>query len=281
MPRVVIAGCGFLGLATARRFHRAGWDVLGLTHSAESAQALASEPFPVRAADISEPLTSLENERADVVIHCASSGRGGAEAYRRVYLGGARNLLAAFPAARLIFTSSTSVYAQIDGGWVDESSPAEPDRETGQVLLETERLVTDAGGAVARLAGIYGPGRSVLLKKFFHGEAVIEGDGTRWVNQIHRDDAARALYFLAVQNARDVFNVSDDQPLAQRAIYEWLASRFSMPLPPSGPIDPNRKRGWTHKRVANGCLRALGWAPQHRSFFEAIENEPELVTLAR
>ena len=93
-----------------------------------------------------------------------------------MYLDGARHLLTAFRPARFVFTGSTSVYAQTDGTWLDEAAPAAPDRETGRVLRATEDLVLAApGGVVARLAGIYGPGRSNLLRKFFFGEAIIGG----------------------------------------------------------------------------------------------------------
>jgi len=213
----------------------------------------------------------------DVVIHCASSGRGGADQYRSVYLEGARNLADVLTPRLLIFTSSTSVYAQTDGGWVTEESPADPDRETGRVLRETEDLVCARGGIAARLAGIYGPGRSVLLKKFFSGEAVIEGDGRRWINQIHRDDVAGALHTLATKRVPGVFNVADDLPIAQRELYAWLSEWFGHPLPPTGPIDPNRKRGWTHKQVSNARLRELGWIPGYPSFFDAVERDHGLI----
>ena len=86
---------------------------------------------------------------------------------------------------------------------------------------------------------------------------------------------------LIEKSGAGIFNVSDDTPMPQREIYAWLAQRFARPLPPSGPIDLNRKRGWTSKRVSNAKLRALGWTPKFPSFFDAIEQQPELVTLAR
>lgn len=284
MPSVFIAGCGFVGLAAARLFAERGWKVTGCTHSAESAASLAGENFPVVACDLAEA-DSVAAHRSlgpfDVVVHCASSGRGGAEQYRRVYLGGAQNLAAVFAPATLLFTSSTSVYAQTDGAWVTEESVAEPDRETGQVLRATEAFVLGNNGLVTRLAGIYGPGRSVLLRKFFDGTALIEGDGMKWINQAHRDDIAGAIVHLVTQQARGVFNVSDDQPLNQRELYGWLAGRFSRPLPPSGERDLNRKRGWTNKRVANTKLRATGWLPQFPSFFDAVTNDAGLLAGAR
>lgn len=280
MNRVFVAGCGFSGLAVARLFHRSGWEVIGGTHSQESALGLQGEPFRVLPMDICDRqrLGAISDLRQlDLVIHCASSGRGGVDQYRAVYLEGARNLAEVLAPKKLIFTSSTSVYAQVGGEWVDEESDAAPPRATGQVLLETERLVCSVGGIAARLAGIYGPGRSVLLRKFLSGEARIEGDGLRWINQVHRDDIASALLCLASQGAQGVFNVNDDEPLPQREIYAWLANRFEKPLPPSGPIDYDRKRGWTNKRVGNAKLRALGWEPQFSSFFDAVERDPGLV----
>ena len=115
------------------------------------------------------------------------------------------------------------------------------------------------------------------MQKFFSGEAVIEGDGGRFINQVHRDDIASALGLLLENGAPGIFNVCDDEPLAQRSVYEWLAQRFDRPLPPSGPINPSRKRGWTNKRVSNAKLRALGWTPRYRSFREAVEQDAALL----
>ena len=280
--KVLILGCGFVGLQTARLFNEAGWDVVGVTHSADSAEKLADEPFRVIACDISDA-TGMEKYRADLAnpdaaIHCASSGRGGVEEYRRVYFQGMRNVLDLVSPKRAVFTSSTSVYAQTGGEWVTEESPAEPQRETSKILRETEELVLARNGIVARLAGIYGPGRSVLLQKFFENRATIEGDSSHVINQIHRDDAALALFFLVEKSALSgIYNVADDMPLSQRAVYEWLAKEFGKALPPSGPVDTNRKRGLTSKRVSNAKLRALGWQPKFASFCDAVKNDPALL----
>ena len=277
MKTCFIAGCGFTGLATARLLHASGWRVVGGTHSQESAAALAGELFSVIACDITDRTALSRLPSVDAVIHCASSGRGGVEQYRAVYLEGARALAETLAPRQFIFTSSTSVYAQTDGSVVTEESAAEPDRETGRILRATEDFVIARGGCVARLAGIYGPARSVLLKKFFSGEAVIEGDGARVINQVHRDDIAAALTHLLEKDARGIFNVSDDEPMTQREIYEWLAEHFGKPLPPTGQIDPNRKRGWTSKRVSNARLRALGWTPRFPSFRDAVASDPTLL----
>ncbi|HEX5177168.1 MAG TPA: NAD-dependent epimerase/dehydratase family protein [Chthoniobacteraceae bacterium] len=279
--RVVIAGCGFVGRATARIFHANDWSVLGLTSSRDSLAPFAGEPFPVVACDIANEaaVTALciDIGTPDVVIHCASSRRGGADEYRRTYFSGAQILMRSLRPRHFILTSSTSVYAQTDGGWVTEESETAPVRETAQILRETEDYLLEQEGTVARLAGIYGPGRSVLLQRFFNGTAVLEGDGDRWINQVHRDDVASALKCIADRAARGIFNVADNHPFPQRVIYARLSSMFPRPLPRAGPIDPDRKRAWTNKQVSNAKLRALGWQPRFPSFFDAIENDPGLL----
>jgi nucleoside-diphosphate-sugar epimerase len=271
--RVLIAGCGYLGSASADLFHDAGWLVAGWTHSEESAARLAAKPYPVRAVDIADAnAVRAARKEFELVIHCASSGGGDAENYRRLYLEGARNLLTELRPPRFIYTSSTSVYAQTDGDWVTEESPAEPMHATGRILRETEELVKEHHGMVARLAGIYGPGRSALLRKFLSGEARIEGRGDRFLNQAHRDDIATALLHLgALPNESGIFNVVDNQPLTQLESYQWLATRLNRPVPPVTGAPGTRKRGASNKRVSNRKLRALGWEPKYPTFQIGME----------
>jgi nucleoside-diphosphate-sugar epimerase len=229
MPTLLLCGHGYLGQAISRDFLAASWDVTALSRSGDD-DSLACDLSS--ASDVS----ALQVE-PDFIVHCASSGRGGADAYRAVYLDGCRHLLARFPGVPLLYTSSTSVYAQTDGSVVTEESPAVPDRETGTILRETENLVLSSGGIITRLSGIYGPGRSVILKKFLSGEAVIEEDGRRFLNQIHRDDAAAAILHLAlfhstIDNQKStidnplLFNLSDSTPLSQLETYQSLAQTY-------------------------------------------------------
>lgn len=264
MNKALVVGAGYLGGELVKIFRESGWEAHGA--SLGGGEGLL-------ACDVSDPDSVSELPDADVVVHCAASGRGGEDAYRRVYLEGCRNLVRRFPEANLVFTSSSSVYAQQDGELVTEQSPAVPDRATGEILLEAEKAILGAGGVVARLAGIYGPGRSVLLRKFLEGEAVIEEDGRRHINQIHRDDAARAiLHLLELEPfpAGQIFNVADTVTLTQLEVYQGLAEIFGKDLPPSGPRDLNRKRGWTHKRVSNAKLRTTGWEPDYPGFLDAV-----------
>ncbi|CAN5447328.1 SDR family oxidoreductase [soil metagenome] len=269
MARILIAGCGYVGRATADLFQAAGWEVEGWTHSPESAAQLAGRPYRVRAVDLADPgAVARAALDAEAVVHCASSGGRGPESYRRVYLEGARNLLARFLPSRFLFTSSTSVYAQRGGELVDEESVADPSHETGKILRETEEFVRQNGGLVARLAGIYGPGRSALLRKFLAGEARIDDQGERYLNHAHRDDIAAALWHLITLPAEAwataaIVNVADDQPMTQREAYAWLATRLDRPLPPVAAQPGKRKRGASNKRVSNGKLRELGWKAKY------------------
>lgn len=274
MSRVLIAGCGYVGTATADLFHQSGWEVQGWTSSGKSAASLSEKPYPVIAVDIADARqVGTRPENFDAVIHCASTRGGDVDLYRRVYLEGARQLLDRFVGSTVLFTSSTSVYGQDDGSWVTEESETKPNSETSRILLETEALVVARGGMVARLAGIYGPGRSALLSKFLEGKAAIDPDNDRFVNQAHRDDIAAALFLLLDRQppGRQIYNVVDDQPILQSECYRWLAKRLERPLPPIGTsTSTGKKRGLTNKRVSNAKLRGVGWIPKYPTFAEAM-----------
>ncbi len=277
MPRVLIAGCGYVGEAMADLFFERGWGVEGWTCSPESALKLCGKAYPVRAVDISDK-TQVTDSKSEfnAVIHCASTRGGDIDLYRQVYVNGARNLLDRFVESTVVFTSSTSVYGQSDGAWVTEEDATEPARATGRVLLEAEMLVLSRGGIVARLAGIYGPGRSALLAKVLAGEAIVDPENDRFINQVHRDDVAAALFLLSNRASasvveRQIYNVVDDQPILQSECYHWLAQKLNRPPPAIGISTSKRKRGESNKRVSNAKLRSLGWAPEYENFAEAME----------
>jgi nucleoside-diphosphate-sugar epimerase len=270
---VLIAGCGFVGLPLARKLLETGWQTHAITKAGSSAERLRSESFNVHVLDLrhADALRKLPRRYFNVVIHCASSERGNIEDYRAVFFEGAKNIMGSLEYENFIFCGSTSVYAQTDGAWVDESSAAEPTRETGQVLRDTEELVLAANGTVARLSGLYGPGRCVPLEKLLAGQAAIEGDGTRVMNALHQLDAVSALHFLAAIKPAGIVNVTDNLPITQVEWYRYVCNRVNKPLPPTGPRNGDRKRGWTSKRVSNQRLRSFGWAPIYPTFKEGLE----------
>jgi nucleoside-diphosphate-sugar epimerase len=268
MPHILIAGCGYVGSAAAKLFAESGWDVTGWVRTDQVAGRAGEGEISLKVVDI----TNLDAVRrnafaANVVVHCASSG---ADSYRHVYRDGAANLSACFPEARLILTSSTRVYSQRDGSLVTEEGQAEPDSDDARTLREAEEIILEHGGIVLRVAGIYGPGRSFLLRSALDGMAVATD---RIINQVHRDDVASAIFFLGQYqtiNPPRIFNVVDCTPVPRAEILAWLTVRLNLSLPGSlGPAE--QKRGRSNKRVSNAKLRALGWAPRYPSYREGFD----------
>jgi nucleoside-diphosphate-sugar epimerase len=273
MRRALIAGCGYLGCAIADLLKVDGWAVEGWTMSPDSARELSIAGVSAHNVDISiRKHVDARKSHFDIVIHSASTRGGDADAYRSVYLDGARNLLETLPDAQFIFVSSTSVYAQTDGVWVTEDSPAEPRHETGKILRESEDLVRTNVGIILRLGGLYGPGRSALLRKFLAGEVTIDPTNDRFINQIHRDDAAAAILFLIQQEKSNagIYNLVDNEPVLLSQCYRWLADTLNQRLPPAAKSTSLRKRGDSSKRVSNEKLRSLGWTPKYPSFADGM-----------
>lgn len=274
-PDIVIIGCGFLGEAAAALFSARGASVLGLVRSEASRASLSHASFETALCDVTSDASvaalSPRLSGVSVAIHAVSPGMRGEEAYAALYRDGLKRVVAAWQPRRVIFVSSTSVYGQDDGSWITEESPTEPARETGRILLEAEKIALEAGGIAARLTGIYGPGRSYLLRNFLSGEAVLENGGGRWINQIHRDDGAAALVRLGdPEVSPGVYNVTDDTPTTQREVYGWMADFFGRPLPPEGPPGLALRRGVTSKRISNAKMHGLGWAPTFPSYRDAL-----------
>jgi nucleoside-diphosphate-sugar epimerase len=267
--RVLIIGCGYVGLPLGAELARLGHEVIGVRRAAAHDDALAAAGIKPFAADITQPadLARLPGP-FDWVVNCASSGRGaGLDQYRQVYLQGTRHLLdwlAAAPPKKYVHTGSTSVYGQNDGSPVKETSPAEPASETARVLVETENALLDAARAkkfpaiILRAAGIYGPDRGHLFRQYLKNEARIPGQGARFINMIHRDDLVGVI-IAALKNGRpgEIYNAVDDEPVAQIHFFRWLSETLGKWMPPFAeePSDADRKRALTNKRVQNRKLK--------------------------
>jgi nucleoside-diphosphate-sugar epimerase len=265
--RVLIVGCGYVGLPLGRELVRQGHEVFGLRRNALAADEMQSAGIHPLLADVTQPATlGKVPHDFDWVVNCAASGGGEADDYRKIYLEGNRNLiawLADCPPKKFIYTSSTSVYGQNDGSVVTEKSPAEPDADTAKVLLETEKLLLAASpnfpAVILRVAGIYGPARGHWFRQFLKNEARIEGDGARFLNMIHRDDLIGVI-IAALQNGQpgEIYNAADDAPVSQLNFLKWLAAELKRPMPASVSADAEvlRRRGVTNKRVSNAKLKA-------------------------
>jgi nucleoside-diphosphate-sugar epimerase len=268
---VLIAGCGDLGERLGRLLVDEGVEVFGLRRDP---RGLAPGIRRI-AADLGEAKSLEQLPRGPrTIVHAASADAFTDEAYRRAHVDGLRNLLAAVdPPKRLVLVSSSSVYGQLDGSWVNESSPTSDAAFSQRCLLEGERLAAEAGGIVLRLSGIYGPGRTKMLDRVRAGEATYAPDREQWTNRIHADCAARAVrLLLAVEEPEPLYLGVDDEPAPRRTVLEWLAERLGAPAPRAAE-SPVRKsdRPRTSKRCSNRLLRAAGWRPQYPSWREGYE----------
>ena len=291
--KTLIVGCGYIGLLIGEELARQGHKVSGLRRTAASDTAAIAAGITPLSADVTRPetLRTLPTD-FDSVVYCASSSGGGPEDYRRVYVEGIRNVLEWLSASQLhrfVYTSSTSVYGQTSGEWVDESTPTAPLAETAQVLLSSETLLFEASSlrklsaVVLRVAGIYGPGRGHWLQQFLKGAATIQGHGERWLNLVHRDDAVNAVIAsLHSTRPKTLYNVVDDEPVTQLALFEWFSRKLSRSLPPSVSEHSNSKRGFTSKRVSNRRLRSdLGFQLKYPTFREGFAAELERIGILK
>ncbi len=252
---VIVAGAGDVGSRLAALRIARGDDVIAIRRS----DADAGEGVRRHRANLAtgEGLATLPREAVSLVF-CAAPDQRNEAAYRALFHDGLRRLLDACRAPRVVFVSSTAVYGQDAGEWVDEGAATEPAAFNGRVLLDAERVLSPLpGGAVLRLTGLYGPGRDMLLRKARSGEA----GAHRWTNRIHVDDAASALsHLLDVAHPQPVYVGNDDLPALEHEVLAWVRAQEG--LPPVAP-EPGPERG---RRVRNARLRASGWAPAHPDY---------------
>jgi nucleoside-diphosphate-sugar epimerase len=272
MGRILVAGCGYVGSALAERLAGEGHEVWALRRS--------EAPLPAGARSIRADLLDVDRLRAlpqriEVIFYTASADGSDDRAYRSAYVDGLRYLLAAVdghPIRRFLYTSSTGVYAQTGGEWVDEESVTEPGHFSGRRLLEGEHLLFRSRfpATVVRLAGIYGPGRSRLVERVRRGEAVIPGGAPVYANRIHRDDCAGALrHLLALEDPAPLYVAADGDPADLAAVLRWMAERLGAAPPRVEAAETGVRYGRTsNKRVRNARLLASGYRFRYPTFRE-------------
>ena len=266
---ILIAGCGDVGNALGRRLLAAGCRVYGLRRDT-TRLAAGIEPLRVDLDDLDgfAPPPAL-----DAVVYTATPDRGDEQGYRRRYIDGQRNLHGALAGAgvapsRWLFVSSTAVYAQQAGEWVDEHSPTEPRRFNGRCLLEAERFAAGAAALTTsvRFGGIYGPGRNRLIETVRAGGACRETPPL-WTNRIHRDDCAGVLHHLLRLPAPAPLYVGVDcEPAPQCVVMDWLAQRLGVARPPRAAHGDGPLRAG--KRCSSARLRESGYNFLYPSFRE-------------
>ena len=268
--RVLIAGCGYVGSALGELLASEGHSVFGLRRDPASLQ----DPITPVAVDLSRTISpETLPGTLDHVFYTASAGGPDDAAYRAAYVDGPRNLLEALASQqanvrRLFFTSSTGVYAQTNGEWVDETSPTNPESHTGRRLLEGELMVSEGSlpSTVVRLSGIYGPGRTRSTRRALDMPA---DDGPRiYTNRIHRDDCAGVLrHLMLLPEPSSLYLATDHEPTDRRTVTEWLSTRLGRPLPEASPTSGRRR---TNKRCNNARLLASGYEFRYPTFREGF-----------
>lgn len=278
MANVLIAGCGYVGTALAQRLADAGHVVHAIRRDAGSLPSIVN---PIQA-DMAMPDGIPDLPEVDYVFYTAAAGGYDEACYRSAYVEGPTHLLAALSGQgckprRVFFTSSTGVYAQGDGEWVDEESPTEPNHFSGTMMLEGERCFHNSpfASTVVRLGGIYGPGRIRILDGVRSGTLRAPAMPT-YVNLIHRDDCAGVLsHLMEMAEPESVYLGVDDEPAERGAMYAWVAQRLGV-SPPAPESDNDALAGRSarsNKRCRNQKLRASGYAfryPTYREGFESL-----------
>jgi nucleoside-diphosphate-sugar epimerase len=280
--RVAILGCGYVGIALGRRLACAGHDPIGVRRSSSGMQAIEEAGFRAVGADVTDPEALADVPDVDAVVFAASSGGRDAEAARKIYVDGLRGVIDHFADSdrtpeRLLYTSSTGVYGDHGGDWVDETTPTTPTTAKTQVLADAESIAIERAEragmepTVVRLAGLYGPER-YRIDRYLNGP-VTEG----WSNLLHRDDAAGICQFLLERTEPpEIVLAVDDEPVSKWALADWLATATGNPRPPkrtrhdrlqSGDHDERtRRRLRTSKRCCNDRLRHMGYRFAHPTF---------------
>lgn len=270
MAHTLIIGLGDVGCRLAGRLLAAGHRVTGVRRG-EQAPAGVS----LLRADVTAP--GLELPAADYVVVLLTPSERGEAGYRHTFVDGTAAVLRALPMPprRLFWASSTAVYGQDAGEWVDEASVTAPAAMNGRVLLAGERSVLASGlpATILRFGGLYGPGRHRLLHWVERGEPVL-AEPPQWTNRLHVDDAAALLAHLIACDQRGealaaIYNGVDDEPAPQHEVLAWLAAAMQRPAPPV-TADASAGQG---KRVRNARSRADGFHcryPDYRAGYAQV-----------
>jgi nucleoside-diphosphate-sugar epimerase len=259
----LIVGCGFLGRALASRLLRRDPDeiVFGTTRTQARAGELEAAGIRPILADVLDPRSMDRLPRTDRIVVAVGYDRAAGASREDVGIAGRQNLLRSLRSSRwdgrLVVSSSTSVYGQTQGEWVDEAAPTEPNDEAGRVALRAEEWVrgTFASATILRFSGLYGAGRIIGRTQLEKGGA-IGGDPDRWLNLIHVNDASKVV--MAVLDAADpgsIYVASDDRPILRREYYDLAARKLSLAAPRYAPTPPGRTEE-PNRRVRNARMKS-------------------------
>ena len=275
MPKasVLIAGCGDVGSRLAAQLPANNWQVYGLRRSIER--------LPAGVTGVAGDLFSDQcpgqwpEGNIDYLVYSAAATDHDEAGYQAAYIEGLKHTLGWLKQKgqqpkRLLFVSSSGVYSQTEGEWVDETSPAEATSYSGRIMREAEQIALNSGiaASVVRLTGIYGPGREWMFGQVRKGYRVAV-DPPLYGNRIHADDAGGLLAFLLQADLQgktleDCYIGVDNAPVPLAEVVGWLRERLGIT---EWAAEASVRRAGS-KRCSNARAKALGWEPRYPSYRE-------------
>jgi len=272
MARLLIAGCGYLGRRIGERAAGCGW----LIHTLSRAPMRVPDGWVSLVGDLTDPVlpSRLPGDLTHVVFAASAAGADAAGARALYAFGPARLAEALPPGVRFVLVSSTGVYGEHRGGWVDEDTvPDPPASGNARWLLEGEERLRAArpDAVTARLSGLYGPERIRLIRAARSDEPVPRYGIPRYLNQVHRNDAADAiLHLLRLDRPLPIYLVSDHHPAPRYEVVCWIARQLGLPLPPLTSISAGDPRG--NKRCRNRRLLGTGFRFRYPTYREGYRS---------
>lgn len=267
--KLLIIGCGDIGQRLAQQLDPESYQITGLRrHPPEDLSFLQYRACDATQTEQFNAILGSE-EFAVIVISMTPAERSDA-GYESAYVQTCRNLIMGLAHQQrqprlILFVSSTAVYGQNDGSWVDEASPTLPEGFSGKRLLEAEQVIRQSGFAhsIVRFSGIYGPGRNRLIEQVKQKRA---SASPHYTNRIHADDCAGVLAHLiklsCTQELAPVYLATDSAPTAMIEVVSWIAGQLGSEdfLAP----DAVNERG--NKRISNRRLLASGYSFRYPDF---------------
>jgi nucleoside-diphosphate-sugar epimerase len=266
----LIFGCGYLGERVAQRWREVGHKVTIVTRSQERADEFVRQGYDAIVGDVTQRASLAGLPAAETVLFAVGYDRTANQTIEDVYTNGMNNVLATLPpeTGRFIYISTTGVYGDAAGGWIDEETPTNPQREGGKASLAAEQALAEhplsKNAIILRLAGIYGPGR-IPFRSLLRAGAPIPAVSDGFLNLIHVVDAASVVLCAADANIGKpgkgprVYCVSDGQPVQRGEYYREVARQIGAPEPTfvdPEPDSPRAARAGSDRRVGNKRMLA-------------------------
>lgn len=283
MARILVVGVGDIGGHLAMDLAKAGHEVWGIRRSNKPVGA----GVLLIQADVAD-LETLQDlpKNIDIMVYCVAAPVFTQEGYHSYYYRGLRHILKVLDKKTLqhaFFVSSSSVYHQMAGEWVDETSETQPTSFAGKEMLQAEQALLTSGlsATVVRFTGIYGPDRTRMIEQARQG-GYCDPEPPVWTNRIHRDDCVGVLSFLVnralkQESLDQLYLATDNEPATLFEVLEWMKDRIGDVEPDYDLPEATRR---ANRRCSNQRLRSLGYEfkyPNYQVGYDKLLTEMGLV----